>query len=82
MYLTSDQRKSLMQIAVLRDARRRMAEIDAFIARLRHENPHAFHTVTSLEERVFFHAPSKDIPHLAAVKPHAQAAQDEDESAA
>ncbi|SAK56230.1 hypothetical protein AWB80_02176 [Caballeronia pedi] len=69
MFLTSAQRKSLMETTMPRKgAGSRIAAIDAVVARLRHENPNAFHSAQSLEQRVFFHAPDSDIPHLAAIK--------------
>lgn len=83
MFLTSAQRKSLMETAMQhKGTGSRITAIDAVVARLYHENPRAFHTVTSLEQRVFFHAPDSDIPYLAAIKPHVPAPRQEDVSAA
>ncbi|GJH11657.1 hypothetical protein CBA19CS11_22485 [Caballeronia novacaledonica] len=70
MYLTSSQRSALMKtIAREQDDRERIAAIDAVVAQLRIDNPAAFHTIASLEQRVFFHEPGSDIPYLAAIKP-------------
>lgn|GEM_PF-1643994 len=82
MFLTPAQRKSLMESTIPhKGAGSRIAAIDAVVARLRHENPNAFHSTQSLEQRVFFHAPDSDIPHFAAVKPLSHSSQREGRSA-
>jgi len=82
VYLTSSQRSALMQaIAREQDDRQRIAAIDAVVAQLRLDNPAAFHTAASLEQRVFLHEPDSDIPYLAAIKPKVSASRHGDGSA-
>ncbi|WP_245616687.1 hypothetical protein [Paraburkholderia acidipaludis] len=63
MYLTREQRTALIETALqLQEGDCRIEAIDALVARLRIENPLAFHSRDSLIERVFVFEPATNIP--------------------